>query len=71
VTVTLVDPAGSAAISGIQTGDIILKVQRTNVTAADQVPLLIATAPPEARHFAAVLMRRGMKPLWMAVRVRG
>jgi serine protease Do len=70
-TVASVDPTGSAADSGIQKGDIILKVQQTSVAAPDQIPRLITGAPSATRHYAPVLVRRGKKLLWIAVRIPG
>jgi serine protease Do len=67
VTVSAVEPKGTAADSGIQKGDIIVEVQQTPVTTADQA-LQVLRAQSAARHrFAAVLVKRDGKDQWLAL----
>ncbi len=69
VTVDSVDPAGSAAECGIKKGDIILRIQTTAVTAPDQVSRLLGEAAALKHAFAAVLLRRDKKLLWVALAI--
>ena len=69
VTVTGLDPLGTAADSGIQEGDIILQVQDHAVSEPTQALRLIEVQSALKRTFAAVLVQRDGKPTWIAVRV--
>jgi len=67
VTVAAIDPAGTAADSGIRKGDIIVEVQQTRIFEPNQA-LRILDARAETKHdFAAVLVERGGKRSWMAI----
>lgn len=69
VTVASVDLAGTAADSGIQKGDIIIRVQQTPVSEPDQA-LRIFSAQSFTKHrFAAVLVERGKKRIWIPIAV--
>ena len=69
VTVVDVDPAGTAADSGVLKGDIIVEVQQTPVSNPDQA-LHIFNDQASTRHgYAAVLVERDKKRIWMAVAV--
>jgi serine protease Do len=65
VTVTSVDPTGTAADSGIQKGDIIIEVQQTPVSEPDQALHLFTLQSAMKRHFAAVLVEHDKKFSWM------
>jgi serine protease Do len=69
VTVAEVEPTGTAADSGIQKGDIIVEVQQTRVSQPDQA-LRIFWAQSLLKHrFAAVLVQRDKKSIWMPLAV--
>ena len=69
VTVTAVDPKGSAADSGIQVNDIIVQVQRTPVSEPDQALRLIGVQASLQRQFAAVLIERGKERFWISLAI--
>ncbi|MDR3530142.1 MAG: trypsin-like peptidase domain-containing protein [Rhodopila sp.] len=69
VTVASVDPKGTAADSGIQKGDLIIEVQQTPVSEPDQASRLLGAQSPETQRFAAVLVERGKKRMWIPVAV--
>jgi serine protease Do len=69
VTVTSVDPIGTAADSGIQKGDIIVEIQQTPVSDPEQALHLFSTQAAERHHFAAVLVERDKKLSWMPVAI--
>ncbi len=69
VTVASVDPIGTAADSGIQKGDHIIEIQQTAVSEPDQA-LRIFFAQSLLRHrYAAVLVERDKKRIWMPLAV--
>jgi len=69
VTVVSVDPAGTAASSGLQKGDIILRIQQDPVTGPEQA-LGILRAQSSSKHpYAAVLVERDKKRTWIPVAV--
>lgn len=69
VTVASVDPAGTAADSGIEKGDIIIEVQQTPVTEPDQALRLFWVQSSMRRHFAAVLVEHDKKRSWISLAV--
>ena len=69
VAVASVDPAGTAADSGIQKGDIVVSVQRTPVSEADQALRIFHMQSFTRRPFAAVLVEHDKKRSWMAIAV--
>jgi len=69
VTVTSVDPIGTAADSGIQKGDIIVEIQQTPVSDPEQALHLFSTQAAERHHFAAVLVERDKKLSWMPIAI--
>jgi serine protease Do len=69
VTVTGLDPMGTAADSGLQVGDVILQVQEHAVSDPTQALRLIEVQSSLKRTFAAVLVQRDGKPTWIPVRV--
>ena len=69
VTVASVAPSGTAADSKIQKGDIIIEVQQTPVSEPDQA-LHIFSAQSRVKHrFAAVLVERDKKRMWISLLV--
>ena len=72
VTVASVDPAGSAADSGIQKGDVIVEVQQTPVSQPDQAMRIFRAQTSKDQHFVAVLVRRPDKKLsWIPIATGG
>jgi serine protease Do len=69
VTVASVDPAGSAADSGIQKGDVIVQVQQTPVMGSDQALRILRERSSQRQHFAAVLVEREKKIFWLSLAV--
>jgi serine protease Do len=69
VTVTSVDPIGTAADSGIQKGDILVEIQQTPVSDPEQALHLFSTQAAERHHFAAVLVERDKKLSWMPIAI--
>jgi serine protease Do len=67
VMVAAVDPAGSAASSGIQKGDIILRVRGESVSNPDQALRALRAEMPGANDYVAVLLKRNNEPLWLPV----
>ena len=67
VTVSSVDPKGTAADSGIQKGDIIVEVQQTPVTTIDEAKRVFWAQPAAKHRFAAVLVNRDGKDQWIAL----
>jgi membrane-associated protease RseP (regulator of RpoE activity) len=69
VTVASVDATGTAADSGIQKGDIIVEIQQTLVSDPDQAARLFWARSSQGHHFAAVLVERDKKFLWIPVAI--
>jgi serine protease Do len=69
VTVDSVESNGTAADSGIAKGDIIVEVQQTPVTEADQALRVFWARSATQQRFAAVLLERGGKPRWIALAI--
>lgn len=69
VTVAAVDPSGTAADSGIQKGDIIVEIQQTPVSDPAQALHLFALQSSMKQQFAAVLLERDNKRLWIPLAV--
>jgi serine protease Do len=67
VRVTSVDPAGTAAESGIRKGDIVVEVQHTPVSHSDQALQILRDAASLNRHFAGVLVRHEQTLSWIAL----
>jgi serine protease Do len=69
VKVASVDPAGTAADSGIQKDDLIVEVQETEVSEPDQA-LRVFWAQSLLKHrFAAVLVEHHNKLAWMSLAI--
>jgi serine protease Do len=71
VMVASVDPAGSAASSGIQKGDIILRVQAQSVSTPDQALRALSPEQPGMHDYAAVLLERKNERLWLPIPLSG
>jgi S1-C subfamily serine protease len=69
MTVGSVDPAGTAADSGIQKDDIILEVQQGPVSDPEQAARLFEARSRAEHRFAAVLVDGAGKPSWIPVAV--
>jgi serine protease Do len=69
VTVASIDPAGTAADSGIAKGDIIIEIQQTPVTDPDQAQRLFNAQSAMKHHFAAVLVEHDKKRSWIPLAV--
>jgi serine protease Do len=69
VMVASVDPAGTAADSGIKKGDVIIEVQQTPVTDPDQALRLFWVQSSMRHGFAAVLVEHDKKRSWMPLAV--
>lgn len=71
VLVAGVDPAGSAASSGIRKGDIILRVQAQSVSSPDQALRALRPQQPGMHDYAAVLLDRNNERLWLPIPLSG
>jgi serine protease Do len=69
VTVADVEPAGTAANSGIRKGDTIVQVQQTSVSEPDQALQIFGAQSSLKHHFAAVLVRRDTKLSWISLAI--
>jgi serine protease Do len=69
VTVASVNPAGTAADSGIRNGDIIVEVQQTPVSEPDHALRILGARSSMKHHFAAVLVKHDKKLSWISVAV--
>jgi serine protease Do len=69
VMVSSVDPAGTAADSGILKDDVIVQVQETPVADAEQARHIFGTNSSLKHHFAAVLVNRDGKFFWIPLAI--
>jgi serine protease Do len=69
VTVASIDPAGTAAYSGIQPGDTILEVQQTPIADPAQAMKLFSAPAAGKYHFVAVLVEHEKKATWMPLAI--
>jgi S1-C subfamily serine protease len=67
--VASIDPAGTAADSGIQKGDIIVEVQQTRVSDPGSALRMFSAQSLLKHHFAAVLVRHDNKLSWMSLAI--
>jgi len=65
VIVEKIDPAGAAALAGIQVGDLLLSFNQTEVSSTEQLAELVADAPSDKP--LAVLVQRNDSPLFSAL----
>jgi serine protease Do len=69
VTVASIDPAGTAAYSGIQPGDTILEVQQTPIADPAEAMKLFSAPASGKYHFVAVLVEHEKKATWMPLAI--
>ncbi len=62
-----IDPTGTAADSGLMTGDVILQVQQTAVGSPDQAMQAIQTRIDAKQSFTALLVERDGKASWFPI----
>ena len=67
VVVASVDPAGTAADSGILKGDIVLQVQQTLVSDSAQASRLLEEQLSQKSPFAAILIERDKRRIWVPI----
>jgi serine protease Do len=71
VALAAIDPTGSAADSGLQAGDIILRVQQQRVSTPEQAQAALQARAEARQPFAAVLVQRDDKRTWIPVALPG
>lgn len=71
VAVSAIDPTGSAADSGLQTGDIILRVQQQPISTPEQARAALQARAAAKQPYAAVLVERNEKRTWIPVALPG
>jgi serine protease Do len=71
VTIAGIDPAGSAADSGLQTGDVIMRVEEDAVSTPEQTLKLLMARAATNRPYAALLVRRNSKDTWIPIALPG
>ncbi len=69
VIVASVDPAGPAARSGIQKGDVIVEVQQTPVSDPAATLQILQEQSSLQQRFAAVLVRHDKKLSWLSLAI--
>jgi serine protease Do len=62
-----VDPAGSAADSGLRKGDMVLQVQRQVVSTPDEVLAALQSRIAAKQPYAALLVKHDGKQSWMPI----
>jgi serine protease Do len=67
VTLTDVDPSGSAADSGLRKGDIIMRVQQQVISSSYQASKALQSRVDAKQAYAALLVKRDDKQTWMPV----
>lgn len=67
VLVADVDPSGSAADSGLRKGDVILRVQQQAVSTPDQASHELQSRIAAKQAYAALLVKRDDKDIWMPI----
>jgi hypothetical protein len=66
VTVASIDPTGTAADSGIEKGDLILRVQQVAASDPDQVTRALEAVPSTEHAYALALVKRGDVLTWVS-----
>lgn len=69
VEVATIDPAGSAASSGIKLGDVIVRIQDRAVSNPDQALAMLKALSPGRDAYAAVLVERDGERTWMPLAI--
>jgi serine protease Do len=67
VLLTALDPAGSAADSGLKQGDVILRIQGEPVATPDQVSNLLRAKIEAKQAYTAFLIERDNEQTWLPV----
>jgi serine protease Do len=65
--ITAVDPTGTAAASGLQKGDVVLRVQQEVASSPDQTLHVLEAMHAKQQPFAMALIRRGDTTAWVSV----
>ncbi len=71
VTVSAVDPSGSVADSGLQPGDVILRVQQQRVRTPQEAEAALKAREAAKQPYAAILVERDDKPSWIPIALPG
>jgi serine protease Do len=69
VEVATIDPAGSAASSGIKAGDVIVRIQDRAVSDPDQALAMLKALSPGKDAYVAVLLDRDGNRTWMPLAI--
>jgi serine protease Do len=69
VTVTSIDPTGTAADSGIERGDLVLRVQQVAASDPDQVTRVLNAVASAEHAYALALVKRGDALTWVPIAV--
>ena len=67
VTLSGIDPSGSAADSGLLKGDVILRVQQQSVSTPDEALRALQSRSDGKHAYAAVLVERDNKQTWFPI----
>ena len=67
VTVSAIDPTGSVADSGLQTGDVILRVQQQVISTPDEAMRALQARSEAKQPYAAMLIERDNSQSWLPV----
>jgi serine protease Do len=71
VAVSAVDPAGSVADSGLQAGDIILRVQQQRVRTPEEAEAALKAREAAKQPYAAILVERDDRSSWIPIALPG
>jgi serine protease Do len=71
VAVAAIDPSGSVADSGLQPGDIILRVQQQRVSAPEEAEAALKAREAAKQPYAAILVERDDKSSWIPIALPG
>jgi serine protease Do len=69
VAVAMIDPAGSAASSGIKLNDVIVRIRDRAVSDPDQALAMLKALPPGKDAYVAVLVERDGNRTWMPLAI--
>ena len=71
VAVSAVDPSGSVADSGLQPGDVILRVQQRRVRTPEEAEAALQAREAAKQPYAAILVERDDKASWIPIALPG
>jgi serine protease Do len=71
VAVSAVDPSGSVADSGLQPGDVILRVQQQRVRTPEEAEAALKAREAAKEPYAAILVERDDKSSWIPIALPG